>query len=96
MDYSLNTSIIDQFGAIRNAVADGKSHRFFLGIDLDLASCALAVIIDGGTPSYFGKHTRQNVVEWVGELRRRGHEVATVQEGVQRSFADDSSNPPER
>ena len=80
MDYSLNTSIIDQFGAIRNAVADGKSHRFFLGIDLDLASCALAVIIDGGTPSYFGKHTRQNVVELVGELRRRDHEVATVQE----------------
>jgi transposase len=80
MNYELNTSIFSQLGAVRNAVENGKRHRFFFGLDLDRDSCAVAVIIDGDTPHYYGKLTRQRVLEIVGALRELDFEVALAQE----------------
>lgn len=91
MSYPLKTAALDQFGAIRKAVGDGnKSLRFVLGLDLDRTSCALAVIINGGAPSFFGKYSRESIVELVGELRTAGFEVASIQEACGRRKMDKS------
>jgi transposase len=51
-----------------------------LGLDLELAGAAGALMIGGGTPLYVGKHARPRWIELVRWLVRQGAEVHVVQE----------------
>ena len=80
MNYETKTSPLDLFPAIQKSLRDGTQHHFYIGLDAELASCAVAVIIDGATPVYFGKHCREIIADLSAELIAGGHFVAAVQE----------------
>ena len=79
-DYQINFDILDRFPAIGKSLKDQASHQFFIGLDAELSTCAVSIIIDGGTPSYFGKRTREEIETLIQWLITQGHTVSIVQE----------------
>lgn len=83
-NYELKSNTLDRFPAIAKSVAAAARKRirlkFFLGLDTDHAEAALCVIIDGGNPSDFGKHSREVLLALTKELIDKGHRVSAAQE----------------
>lgn len=80
MEYTININKLDLFPAL-NKIATGECvHEFYFGLDAEQSTCAVSVIIDGGTPIYFGKHLRDDIVGLVTELITLNHTVALSQE----------------
>jgi len=80
MTYELNTTKLDLFPALRKCAKSENSHDIYIGLDTEQASCAVSVIIDGGTPTYLGKFAREDIVDAVAELTSLHHSVALAQE----------------
>ena len=53
---------------------------FHFGIDVELKGVALSVMINGSTPRYLGKHTREAFLQLVKELAALGNSIHCVQE----------------
>jgi transposase len=83
-NYQLKSNTLDRFPAIAKCVAAAakkkRTLKFFLGLDTDHAEAALSVIVDGGNPSDYDKHSREEILALMEELIKRGHGVSTVQE----------------
>lgn len=83
-NYELISNTLDRFPAIAKSVAAAARKKcrlkFFFGLDTDHAEAALCVIIDGGNPSDFGKHSREAILSLAKELIKKGHRVSAVQE----------------
>ena len=78
--YTLHT-VPPCHAAITKALANaGSEKRVTLGLDLELATPAGALIIGGAAPLYLGKHPRSLWIELVRWLKAQGCEVHAVQE----------------
>ena len=80
--YTLNTRPLDHFHSISKELKKNGSSllSFHFGIDVELQGVALSVMINGSTPRYLGKHTREPFIHLVKELVALGHSVHCVQE----------------
>lgn len=80
MNYQLNTTILESIPVLCKRLNDGNPHQLYVGLDVEQSSCAVSVVIDGGTPVYLGKRERQDIVELVSELTALEHGVAVAEE----------------
>lgn len=79
-EYKIESEILDLFPALRKSLKGDAVHQFFIGLDAELKCCAVSIITNGGTPYYFGKRTRDEIVELTRHLISQGHSVALSQE----------------
>lgn len=80
MNYQFKTTILESIPALCNRLNDGNPHQLYFGLDVEQSSCAVSVVVDGGTPIYLGKRLRQDIVEIVTALTAQEHSVALAQE----------------
>ena len=80
--YVINTRPLDHFPSIsRELKKNGSSLlSFHFGSDVELKGVALSVMIQGSTPRYLGKYTREAFLQLVKELATLGHSIHCVQE----------------
>ncbi len=80
MNYQLTTTKLDLFPTLRKCASSETPHEIYIGLDAELTCCAVSVIVDGGTPSYLGKFSRDDIADAVAELLSLHHHVALAQE----------------
>lgn len=86
INYKLNTNITEAYPAIAKALSRAKREQptrslsFHIGLDVELRSAAVSILIDGGNAHYFNKRHRTDVVELTRQLTKAGHKVVTAQE----------------
>ena len=80
--YVINTHPLKQFPTIAKELKKNGTDPllFHFGIDVELKGVALSVMINGGSPRYLGKFTRQLFVKLVQELISLGHTIHCIQE----------------
>jgi len=86
INYELKRNITHAYPAIAKALAragrenPGQPLSFHFGLDVELRSAAVSVLIDGGETHYFNKRGRDEVVELSRHLCAAGHHVVAAQE----------------
>ena len=86
INYKLNTNITEAYPAIAKALSRAKRVNpeqplsFHIGLDVELRSAAVSVLIDGGHAHYFNKRRRDEVVCLAKALHDSGHKVVAAQE----------------
>lgn len=80
MKYTLDTTTLSQFPALLKRLGERDTRQIHIGLDAEQACCAVAVIVDGATPIYLGKQTRDTIVALCAELVAKEHTVALAQE----------------
>lgn len=80
--YVINTHPLKQFLSISKELKKNEKSllSFHFGIDVELKGVALSVMINGSTPRYLGKYTRDLFLRLIKELVTLGHSIHCVQE----------------
>jgi len=80
--YVINTRPLDHFHSISKELKKNGSSllSFHFGVDVELKGVALSVMIQGSTPRYLGKYTRELFIMLIKDLAALGHSIHCVQE----------------
>jgi transposase len=80
--YVINDHPLKKFTSIAKELKKNGASAlsFHFGVDVELKGVALSVMINGGSPHYLGKHTREGFLVLVKELTTLGHSIYCVQE----------------
>lgn len=80
MNYQIKTTKLDQFPTLRKNAKSDQPQQFYLGLDAELHGCAVSISLNGETPRYEGKRSRQDILNAVKAVTELGHSVALCQE----------------